>query len=425
MTRFRLPRHLILAAVCTQLLGATAHADQPPQGSGAMKLTLSRAISLARERAPEVRMAQHRVREAEATRVGAGIVMPTRPRLSVDLRQSLVGGEYRTRELGYAVTLDTMFDIAGAPSARVREADMRTRSATVDAELVRFYAGLDAWRAYLAASIATQRIADLNDARAVADRVLAASRERISAGAAGDIEEMTARLEVAQLQATLESVKRERSVSLMQLRDLLDLPAGTALEVSAETAVPQPPPPLEALLRHAEKARPELAAIRSHLQLLEATATRLEREVAPRVGIFGTYDTSPHSATFIALGASVELPVAQRNQGPLAVNMRERESDHARLELELRRIDREVAATRAAYESRRAELRALADEAVPAAERNLLLIETGWRSGRFDIFRVTSAARDLVRMKAMQLDALEAAWVERIALERAAGGWPS
>ncbi len=425
MIRPPLAYRAICALLCAQLLTVAAHAEEPRPAAGAMHLTLSRAIAMARERAPEVRMAQHRVRQAEATRVGAGIVMPARPRVSLDLRQSLVGGEYRTRELGYAVTVDTLFDIAGAPSARVREADMRTRSATVDAELVRFYAGLDAWRAYLAASIATQRITDLNDARAVADRVLAASRERISAGAAGDIEEMTARLEVAQLQATLESVKRERSISLMQLRDLLDLPAGTALEVSAETAVPQPPPPLEALLRHAEKSRPELAALRSHLQLLEATATRLEREVAPRVGIFGTYDASPHSATFLSFGASVELPVAQRNQGPLAVNMRERESDQARLEIELRRIDREVAATRAAYESRRAELRALAEEAVPAAERNLLLIETGWRSGRFDIFRVTSAARDLVRMKAMRLDALEAAWVERIALERAAGGWPS
>ena len=135
--------------------------------------------------------------------------------------------------------------------------------------------------------------------------------------------------------------------------------------------------------------------------------------------------TTSEISTTIERKAFETLPVAQRNQGPLAVNMRERESDQARLEIELRRIDREVAATRAAYESRRAELRALAEEAVPAAERNLLLIETGWRSGRFDIFRVTSAARDLVRMKAMRLDALEAAWVERIALERAAGGWPS
>jgi outer membrane protein TolC len=56
------------------------------------------------------------------------------------------------------------------------------------------------------------------------------------------------------------------------------------------------------------------------------------------------------------------------------------------------------------------------------AERTLALVETGWRSGRFDIFRVTTAARDVARVRSLRLDALEAAWLDRIALERATGG---
>jgi outer membrane protein TolC len=142
------------------------------------------------------------------------------------------------------------------------------------------------------------------------------------------------------------------------------------------------------------------------------------------VGLYAGLDAAPYSAPFWSVGASVELPVVQRNQGPLAINTRERESEQARLELARRRVEREVMAAFSAYDARRAELRILVDEALPAASRNLDLIEMGWRSGRFDIFRVTAAARDLVRVKAMRLEALEAAWVERIALERAAGGWP-
>jgi outer membrane protein TolC len=83
---------------------------------------------------------------------------------------------------------------------------------------------------------------------------------------------------------------------------------------------------------------------------------------------------------------------------------------------------RDVVAARAAYETRRRELQSLRDAALPAAERTLELVEVGWRSGRFDIFRVTNAARDVARVRGLRLDALEAAWMERIAVERAIGG---
>ena len=93
-----------------------------------------------------------------------------------------------------------------------------------------------------------------------------------------------------------------------------------------------------------------------------------------------------------------------------------------RLEIEARRIVRDVFASRSAYESRREQLRILTEGALSNAERTLELVETGWRSGRFDIFRVTAAARDLARVRGLRLDLLEAVWMERIALDRAVGG---
>jgi outer membrane protein TolC len=75
-----------------------------------------------------------------------------------------------------------------------------------------------------------------------------------------------------------------------------------------------------------------------------------------------------------------------------------------------------------AYEARRAELDVLEKTTVPAVERTMELVEVGWHAGRFDIFRVTAAARDVARVRAARLDALEGAWLARIALDRAAGG---
>jgi outer membrane protein TolC len=118
----------------------------------------------------------------------------------------------------------------------------------------------------------------------------------------------------------------------------------------------------------------------------------------------------------------VELPFIQQNQGPRAIVEAQRGGEAERIELQARRVVREVSAARAAYERRRAELRLLTETALPSADRTLQLVETGWLSGRFDVFRVASAARDVARVRGLRLDALEAAWLERIALDRAMGG---
>ncbi|MBI5532208.1 MAG: TolC family protein [Deltaproteobacteria bacterium] len=379
---------------------------------------------MGRARAPEVKLAQLRVREAEATRVGAGLVLPANPRLTLEARPSLPQSTYPVQHLGYGATVDFLFDVGGAPSARVREAGLRARSAQADAEVVRFYAGLLAWKLYLAAIIAQQRVDETAESLVIAKRVMAAAQERSSAGAAGDIDVETARLEVVQIQAGLEGAVRERDGHQMGLREVLDLRGDQKLVLTTRAELPPPPPPLAMLIEHAYRTRPELAATRHRMQLIEATDERLDREVFPKIGVYTGVDAAPYSAMFWSVGASVELPVAQRNQTLRAVAARELDTERSRLELDQRRIEREVTAARASYEARRSELTLLRDQAIPAAERNLSLIETGWRSGRFDVFRVTAAARDLVRARALRLEALEAAWLDRIALEQAAGGWP-
>jgi cobalt-zinc-cadmium efflux system outer membrane protein len=122
------------------------------------------------------------------------------------------------------------------------------------------------------------------------------------------------------------------------------------------------------------------------------------------------------------IGISVELPIAQRNQGALAANSRAREAVMGRVDLESRRLARDVAAARSAYQGRRRELELLTGTALPAATRSLSFAEAAWQAGRFDVFRVLAAARDAVRVRALRVEALEQAWIARIELERAAGG---
>jgi cobalt-zinc-cadmium efflux system outer membrane protein len=372
------------------------------------------------EQAPEVVTAHNNIRQAEARRIGAGVIMPVNPRLSVDARPPLHnGGGYS--ETGYGAMLDMLFDAGGAPSARVREAEREADVARADFVFDRVQARLRAFTAYVQTQIAELRIAEARSALEISRRVLAAAQRRVQAGAASDLEAASAELDVALLQASEASFIRQRDAHLMDLRDVLDLGATVAVDLTSPIEEPPPLSDAKIYVDRALQHHPVLAALHARVQQLDSTEERLEREIFPRVGVYAGVDAAPLSPIYGLLGVSVELPVAQRNQGPRAVTARAREGVRTRLELEARRLSRQVVAAWNAYEARRLELERITQSAMPAAARTLSFAEAGWQAGRFDLFRLLTAARDALRLRANRIDVLEAAWNARIELERAVG----
>lgn len=399
---------------------STALAGSPTEPPGALRLSLADAVAMAETRSPDVLVARSETDVARARRVGAGIIMPANPRLSLEARPALASTP--SPALGYASILDFMFDFGGAPGARVREADAHLGVARADLSREMREARVRAWRAYLRARAGEERVDRISASIEIADRVLRATRQRSSLGAAGDSEEMLAETDRAELGASLEKARADEARALMDLRDELDLPPERAMVLT--TALENPPDvaPASVLLAHALRGRPELATLRTRMALLDATYERLGKETFPKIGVYAGIDAAPDSPIFGMLGLSVELPVVQRNQNARAITNAMRDEESQKLGIEARRIARDVLAARATYESRRVELDIVTSTALPAAERALELIETGWKSGRFDVFRVTAAARDVARVRALRVDALEAVWMARLDLDRAVGG---
>lgn len=405
---------VVLVLLAPLLVPNEARAQAP------LSLSLRDALERAEQRAPEVALAGRLVREAQAQRVGAGIILPVNPRLNVDGRPLLRGGPIG--ELGYAASLEMLFDLGGAPHARVVEAERAADLATADLSLERLRGRIAAWVAYLQVRVAETRIEETRALVEIGERILRASHQRGAMGAAGDIEETLASADLGQLRAAIVSASRQREEHLATLRDVLDLPMSQPIVLTTTLDAPPPPPDEETLLRRAVETRPELVQIRARLAVLDARYDRLGRERFPKIGGFLGIDASPASPAFGIVGISVELPLAQRNQGPRAVTEAARATETERQEIQARRILREVTALHAAYGSRRVELELIEKNAVPAAVRTLELVEVGWLAGRFDVFRVATAARDVARVRAARLDALEGAWIARIALDRASGG---
>ena len=415
----------VLATAVAASTATDARAEPPGPSareapSGPLSLSLKEALERAEQRGPDVILAGRAVQEARALRVGAGVVMPSNPRVTVDARPLFTGGP--AGQLGYAATLEMLFDVGGAPSARVREAERAGDLATADLSLERLRGRVAAWVAYLQVRVAEMRIDETKSLVGIGERILRASKQRGAMGASGDIEETLATANLGQLRAAIEAASRQREEYISTLRDVLDLASTQAVVLTTPLEAPPPPPDREQLVRRAIDSRPELAQIRARLAYLEARYERLGRERFPKIGGYVGVDASPANPMFGILGLSIELPVAQRNAGPRAVTEAARGTELERQEIQARRILREVSALHAAYESRRAELKVIETTSVPAAERTLELVEVGWLAGRFDMFRVATAARDVARIRSARLDALESAWLARIALDRAAGG---
>jgi outer membrane protein, heavy metal efflux system len=416
-SRFKSAFASLLCVGCAAL--STTFSTRPAYAADPLSLSLTEALERAKATGPEVKRAGFALREAEARRVNAGIVLPVNPRLAVDARPHFSGGN---SSWGYGATLDFLFDVGGAPRARIREANQLAAVAQADLGMSRTSARMRALGGYVSAQIAELRIIEADSALVVARRVLDATERRVNAGAGSELDAASAQLQVAELEAARMTFERDRATGLMDLRDALDLDSDVPLTLTSPvTELPQVGE-VNGLLQRALTEHPELKAIQARVALWTATEERQGKEVFPKMGFYAGIDSAPLSPTYGVFGLSFELPVAQRNQGPRAQSVAARESAQADLGLRARLLQRAVVAALGSYESSRRELDRLTSQAVPAAERTLHFAEAGFQAGRFDVFRLLAAARDSLRVRASRIDAIESAWVARIELERAVGG---
>jgi cobalt-zinc-cadmium efflux system outer membrane protein len=388
--------------------------------AGPVELSLQEAMERAAARAPLVQLAASVERQAIASGVGAGVILPSNPRLYGEARADRARGAD-----GYAAALEAPFELFGGAGARVEEARRRAQAAGADLATERQLARYRAWELYLELALAAQRLSEADAAIEIAARIAEASARQLEAGASSEIDVAVATASLAEQRALREALVAGREELLLALRELIDLPPDAVLVLGTPAGAvpacsPGAPDPGERVGQN-----PELVAIRARIELLERGRDRLEKEARPKVSVLLGVDAAPGSPAYGQLGLGVELPVAQRNQGARAVAAEQVGAEQLRLALVTRRLVRELDARRRACAARGSEVRLLTEEALPAARRNLELVERGWRAGKFDLFRVTTATRDLVRLAQARLDVLSAAWREHIAIQRLVNGGPN
>ncbi len=397
-----LPLLLALAAAAT---------DAPPN----VEISVRQAVERAAARAPQVVLAESVLREAEASRAGAGVILPANPRLYGEARPG-------SGTTGWAANLEAPFELFGAPGARVDEARGRADAARAELELERYLARYLAFDLYVEGRMSALRLAEAQAAIALATGFENASRRLVETGASSEIDLAVASASLAEFRAEREALLAREQEALLLLRELLGIAPGSPVTLTTALDVPPSCTVDPATPAGGQEVHPALRSIQARVALGGAALNRLEAEVRPRLSFLVGVDSAPNSERYGQLGLGVELPVAQRNAGPRAIVAAQVATEQARLDLTTQRIARELEARRATCEARRRETQLLEDVALPQARKALDLVEGGWRAGKFDVFRVNTAARDLVRLALSRIDVLGAAWREHVALQRLTGG---
>lgn len=401
----------------------------------AAELTLDDALARAAERSPDVLRARAARVAVESRRVGAELLLPSNPVITGAAGQLRVqpltveGTTYRGgNSVQWAARLEQSVEVGGQRGARIAEVERALEAAAARERqaLVEAHAAVRA--VYAAAWIAGQRVAAERSRQQLGQQLLESVRIRAQSGAASGVDLALAETEAGRIAAARVAAEVEEAAQLSRLRTLVGLSAAEPVTLVGDllAGASPPAPPLDQLIATALSRRADVAALRADAAELDAAYARLGREAVPTPTLF--VDVAAQSSAgdqqgqiYAGGGVSLPIPVARRNQGERARARAERDRADAERALLERIVGEEVARAFQELTRRHAEVDLYSRTVLPAAEQAARLTTEGYRSGKFDLFRVIAAAREQAEARREHLAALGALWQARVALDRAMG----
>lgn len=295
------------------------------------------------------------------------------------------------------------FELGGKRAARIAAGLANRTLAQTRAETARLAYAHDLALAYAGVEIAERRIERAADEVAQAEADTRIARALVDAGKEPRLRGLQAETALGGLRADLELTKANRLAALARLSAL----AGREIPFTgiSESLIEQVPPGLPV----GPAAPTHYSAYRTALAESEAAARRVrveETRIAPDItATLGVRRLEREGATALLVGASVPLPLWDRNRGAIAAARAEAHGAAARAEMA--RLDAAAGAAGAAAQVEAGQRR------VETARRFLATAEEGYRLGRIayeagkaPLSELISARRNLGAARTQVLDAL-------------------
>ena len=427
--------------------GATfARAQAPPDSTTSRYvdpvggLSLEQAVARALENEPSLRAIRGEVDVAKGARLQSGL--RPNPSLSFERRDE-PGGTDNLTTVSIMWPLD-LFRRAGRVGVADREVIIAGLGAADRERLV-------------AAEVRTQYGAVLASVReaAIFDEVIATIqrqhellRARVTEGASPPLDRDVLDIELRRLRAdhlmrvgrvetAMVSLKRllgMRPDASLTVRDTLE-----AMVLRESSGPPGDRPAAASDARTIDERRADVRQATVRVDLAEAKLDRAEREGRFDVSLFASYmrmdsgfaqrgfgaagelERVRGQFNYISAGATVALPLLNRNQGDVASAKAERASAAAALDASRLNAEAETASARLQYDRVRQALSLYGEGTRTLARQNLTVVGQSYELGRVTVFDVLAEQRRYFDVENAYTDVLRAAYDARTALSLALG----
>jgi cobalt-zinc-cadmium efflux system outer membrane protein len=395
-------------------------------------MSLSEAIAEAMEREPELRAARAEIEIGRGMRQQAGL--RPNPMLSFEQREQTDGQDNQTM-IGVEWPLDLF-----RRTARVRVAERETEAVEQSvADRTRALVA-DVRLKYGEAAAAIRALSIADELATAAQRDLTLRQSRVAEGASPPLERDILDVEFRRLESDRWLAEGMVQSALFELKQLLGLPATTSLRLRdtidtlvARDAIALPTP--------ARVERPDVREAGARVRLAEARIQRAQSEGRFDVTLFGSYmrmatgfaqrgfnaggALEPIQGTFRFLvgGATVTLPVLNRNQGEVATARAERTAAEARLDAAQLAAEAEVAAAET-QDARSRQALQIIEGAVRLSRQNLDVVRQTFELGRATITEVLAEQRRYLELQSTYNATLRTTYEARVMLLHARGDLP-
>ncbi|MBI5364883.1 MAG: TolC family protein [Planctomycetes bacterium] len=353
---------------------------------------------------PALRARRGAIGEVQALRISAGLL--PNPELGASIRPGMGAAS------GTALGFDLLFLLLRPDERPARraaaEAQVGSVRAEIEAEELRLVA--DVRRARIAVLAAQQSARLLRQEQALRDEALARVHEQHALGEAAQLAIALVELDRTSVQRELRAAEAAVERARRSLRALLGIPPATELRLAGEeaeltfTIVPEPTD--EALDARLLAEHPELRARAADYERAEAELRLAIAGQFPSVRIGPSFEQDVEGGQSLGLGASVELPLFDRNQGAIAARSAARDRARAEYVAVLHRLRARAFDARAELHRARTEVELQRAEVLPLVERSEALFEAAFRARELSVFEWMTARARSIQARRELLDAL-------------------
>lgn len=338
-----------------------------------------------------------------------------RPNPRFDFEQSAGRLAGSVGDRGTSIGLELPLEVGGKRQRRIDLAKTQLEAAEAEIADRERRLTVEVQAAYVAvlASLRELEITEqMNNNDAQTARIVEA---RVIEGESAPLELSLIRAEVDRLRSQRALAEGRVEAALLRLKSLTGIPPEEPLrlnETLMTTALTEPPPSIEQTIDIALRSRPDLQLARLNERVAEAALRSIRAEAIPDVTVSARYsfDRSltelpdplspfPDTSRRLSFGVSLELPLANRNQGARAEALAAMRQAQRRREFAEQLVRYEVAGAQSRYEASRTALATFEQGVLGRSTQNINMIRQAYRLGAFRVTEVLAEQRRLIDLE--------------------------